>query len=251
MLPSSRYGADDRNGKKHLNDETKEEMKMKTSKIMAVMLAGALALTCAAMPALAEGQTASVTAEAISAKGGQRNGQGGMPGRMPGNNGQNGQPGQMPGNNGQNGQPGQMPGNNGQNGQPGQMPGNNGQNGQPGQMPGNNGQQAPDQNTQTALDGQQAPDQNTQRKNGRMPGQNRNGKVPEKMLDLKLLVENNIIDQETADRIEAFIKNNLPAKPAEGQTADAASGTDSAQAPADGTNPPEQPDGTQTPVDKT
>ena len=230
MLPSSRYGADDRNGKKHLNDETKEEMKMKTSKIMAVMLAGALALTCAAMPALAEGQTASVTAEAISAKGGQRNGQGGMPGRMPGNNGQNGQPGQMPG--------------------------NNGQNGQPGQMPGNNGQQAPDQNTQTALDGQQAPDQNTQRKNGRMPGQNRNGKVPEKMLDLKLLVENNIIDQETADRIEAFIKNNLPAKPAEGQTADAASGatpagTDSAQAPADGTNPPEQPDGTQTPVDKT
>ena len=93
-------------------------------------------------------------------------------GNTPGN-GQNGQRGQAPGN-GQNGQQGQAPGH-GQNGQQGQAPGH-GQKGKKGQVSGSNSQ---------------------------------NNTAPKEKIDFKSLVEKGIIDQETYEKIEEYMKNNM------------------------------------------
>ena len=85
-------------------------------------------------------------------------------------------------------------------------------------------------------------------------------------MDLKALVEQGIINQETADKIEEYLKQNVPSKPdgvtgatpngnqtpAEGTApAEGTTPTDiptDGQAPAEGTTPPEKPEGEQAPT---
>lgn len=271
---------------------------MKSKKMMAGILTVSLLVTAAALPSLAEGNNTAMNGTAvIVAKGGQpgnnRNQQGQMPGngqnQFPSNNGQNQrgpQQGQMPGN-GQN----QFPGNNGQNQQtppqgqqlPGnqnQNPGNGMRNGRPGQRNQQQNQQqgvtpnttTPDNGTQDA----QTPDTNDQNtqdtqtikqpgRNGKFQRGNR-GQRPGKQLDLKALVEQGIIDQETADKIEEYLKQNTPSKP-DGVTGATSNGNQTptegtapvegttptdlpadGQAPEEGTTPPEKPDGEQAPT---
>ena len=220
------------------------------------------------------------------------NGQNAPRDQQPGN-GQNAPQGQQPGN-GQNVPQGLQPGRNGMNGPRGQAPGNapqtpgtSGQTAPEAQTPGASGQTTPD--TQTPDNGEQttpdtqtpdtgdqtAPDTSTQAtpqqpdqtaQNGR-PQAPRNGRGRKDQgslgrLNLKSLVENNIIDQETLEKIEDYLKKNAPAKPekpaaAQG-TGDGAASTDGTtppalpEAPADGTTPPALPeaptDGTGTPA---
>lgn len=203
--------------------------------------------------------------------------QSGPQGQAPGNNDQNqsGPRGQAPGSNdqNQNGPQGQAPGNSRRNqkGPRGQAPGSNGQNqnGSQDQAPDANSQATPpasdangqnsdesqtsDGNSQNAPNGQTSgtDEQNAKQDQNAAPGKNgkqgrgkgghrNNGTAPadqEPAFDLQVLVDNGIIDQETADKIDEFLKNSAP-----GQTAEN-------QAQADSTTPPEKPEGDQAPVD--
>ena len=256
---------------------------MKTKKILAAILAIALLLTALVIPAMAEETTNTAQSAAVTAKGGPQ-------GQMPGNRNQNGPRNQQGGMGGSNMPPqGQMPGNGSQNApqqgqqpdastqatpQQGQQPGSGNQNSRPDQRPGKGMRSAQtpaaadqnaaqpqtpaanDQNTQAPGNSDQnaqtpaAADQNAQAstngnqkpQKGRMPGKNgfRGGKQDKSVLNLSELVEKNIIDQETATRIEEYLKNNAPAQAA-------ANGTTPPEKPEgnNGTTPPEKPDGDQ------
>ena len=167
---------------------------MKTGKMMAGVLAAALAVSAAVMPAMAEGNMDSATGvTTVAMAGGRGNGQ---QNRMPGNGNRNQQPGneirgRQPGNGKQNQQPGtgtqdQQPGSGTQNQQPGtgaqdQQPGNGAQNQQPG--------------TGT---------QDTFRGKDRRGGHGMKGGQG---IDLRALVDQKVIDEETLQKIEEYMKN--------------------------------------------
>ena len=78
-----------------------------------------------------------------------------------------------------------------------------------------------------------------------------NGRGPKAKVDFKSLVDQGIIDQETYEKIENYLKNNTPEMPANGQAPAEGSAsneqTEDGQAPAEGTTPPEMPEGTTPP----
>ena len=249
---------------------------------LALLMTISLAVSAAALPAMAEGTNGTVdqitSATVQDSKTGRnsrqqwpgQNGQSGQMPQMPGQNGQSGQMPQMPGQNGQSDQMPQAPGRNGQNNQQPQMPGRNGQNNQQPQMPdrnGKNGQmpQMPGQNGQSGQNDQsgqlpQAPDQNSQNgqptqrgtKDRGMNRGNRNandqktaksGRQP--MFD-KLLAEG-VITQDVYDAIMNYLKEHAPQKPgtADTQTESGTTpdGSETTAVPAEGTEPPALPDG--------
>lgn len=191
-------------------------MKTNKKKMIAGILSLSLLLAAAAVPALAEGPAAGSAVTA--AKGG--------PGRDGGN--RNTRQGQMPG--GRN-QP-----------RPGaQAPAENGTS--PDQ------QQTPEQGTAESGQNTQGAGGNTitggqpGRRNGR--GGRGTAKIQEKTeLQLKSLVEKNVIDQETADKIAEYLKQNMPADPKSNQnTAGDASQPQDGQATAEGAPVPGDPQG--------
>ena len=116
---------------------------------------------------------------------------------------------------------GQAPNMNGQNNGQNQAPDMNGQNNGQNQTPNMNGQnQAPNMNGQgNAQNGQQKPD-----------NQNAPKDMPTR-LDTKKLLEDGVIDEDTYNAIEAYLKENAPEKPEGGEQ--------------DGQQPPEKPEGEQ------
>ena len=118
---------------------------------------------------------------------------------------------------------GQAPDMNGQSNGQNQTPNMNGQNNGQNQAPDMNGQsngqnQAPNMNGQgNAQNGQQKPDD-----------QNAPKDMPTR-LDAKKLLEDGVIDEDTYNAIEAYLKENAPEKPEGGEQ--------------DGQQPPEKPDG--------
>lgn len=151
-------------------------------------------------------------------------------------------------------QPGGMGGNRPQM-QQGQMKDNK-KNKQQGQAPDMNGQnQAPDMNGQNK--GQnQAPDMNDQNhaQNDRKPGEGAQGgqqkpddqNAPKDMptrLDAKKLLEDGVIDEDTYNAIEAYLKENAPEKP-EGETDETQQPPEKPEGEQDDAQqPPEKPDG--------
>ena len=263
-------------------------MRKNTKKILAGALMISMMLTALVLPALADNTGSSMegTAATLQARGGRN--QGGPQGRMPGNgqngNGPQGQMPGMPGNNQNgNGPQGQMPGMPGNsqngNGAQGQMPGmpENNQtepqapdsitsstpnaqnpNSEPNDSAADPQAQTPDSGTNSAADPQaQTPDSGSvklpkdnrkQAPNGR-GGRQMNGHEMKGRVDFQAMVTAGILDQETVDKIEEYIRNNTPqAKnaPAPGAgdgtvPADTAPQEPSEGNPEEGSNSPEQP----------
>lgn len=159
--------------------------------------------------------------------------EGGQPGGMGGNRPQM-QQGQMKDDRKNGMQQGQAPDMKGQNDGQNQAPDMNGQN--------NRQNQAPDMNGQNHAQNDRKPGEGSQDGQQKPDGQNAPKDMPTR-LDAKKLLEDGVIDEETYNAIEAYLKENAPEKP-EGETDETQQppekpegGQDDAQ------QPPEKPDG--------
>ena len=194
-------------GSKHIIDFEKMEVDtMKTMKKMLIaLLAVAVALSAAIVPAMAEAEIRQNIQQNQPNMNGQ---QGGMPGMNGPRNGQQGQPYMNgPRNGQQGGMPGMNPPQNGQQGQPYMNGPRNGQN----QMPGNNGcaPQKPDdtQDEAPANDDANAPAEGNSAEPNNMP---RGEKGRRGMIDFKALAEDGTLSQETVDAIESYMSSHAP-----------------------------------------